>query len=123
MNLSVRNQLETINPGFPFCPPKMDRLYIRKPTAPTRIFFIAHRPGSEAVTQPARETAETNLVWETVKAQEPRGAYGGVFEYKYFVRDVSGNKLHVWGMILWDKIMIFIAHRDSEAPSQQDAAV
>ena len=71
----------------------------------------------------AREAAGTNLVWETVTAQEPRGAYGGVFEYKYFVRDVSGNKLHVWGMILWDKIMIFIAHHDPEAPSQQGAAV
>ena len=71
----------------------------------------------------ARETAGANPVWETVKAQEPRGSYGGVFEYKYFVRDVNGNKLHVWGMILWDKIMIFIAHHDPEAPSQQGAAV
>ena len=60
----------------------------------------------------ARETAGANPVWEKVKAQEPRGSYGGVFEYKYFVGDVDGKKLHVWGMILWDKIMIFVAHHD-----------
>ena len=42
-------------PGFPFCPPKMDRLYIRKPQRPreSSSSHIAHRPGSEAVTQPA----------------------------------------------------------------------
>ena len=26
--------LDLIKPGFPFCPPKMDRLYIRKPQRP-----------------------------------------------------------------------------------------
>ncbi len=62
----------------------------------------------------ARETSGANLVWEKVKSQAPLGSYGGVFEYKYFVGDAHGKKLHSWGMILWDKIMIFIAHRDPQ---------
>ena len=72
-----------------------------------------------------RETAGVNPVWEIVKGQESRGSYGGVFEYKYLVRDISerGDRLHCWGMLLWDKIMIFVAHPHPKAPSQQGAAV
>ena len=33
--------LRRINPGFPFCLPRMDPLYTRKPQRPTRIVFIA----------------------------------------------------------------------------------
>ena len=58
-----------------------------------------------------------------VKGQEARGSYGGVFEYKYLVRNISehGDRLHCWGMLLWDKIMIFVAHHHPKAPSQQGA--
>lgn len=62
-----------------------------------------------------RETAGTNAVWERVKAQDPRGSYGGVFEYKYLLGHAAqGQKLHLWGMLLWDKIMVFVAHHDPE---------
>lgn len=67
----------------------------------------------------ARETAGTNAVWETVKAQEPRGSYGGVFEYKYFLDHADGKKLHLWGMLLWDKIMVFVAHHDPDESRQR----
>ena len=60
----------------------------------------------------ARETAGRNAVWEAVKAQSPRGSYGGVFEYKYLVGDAGPGRLHCWGMLLWDKVMIFVAHHD-----------
>lgn len=63
----------------------------------------------------ARELAGKNAVWERVKAQPPRGAYGGVFEYKYFVGRFDDKTLHAWGMLLWDKIMIFVAHHDPGA--------
>jgi hypothetical protein len=59
----------------------------------------------------ARQTAGVNPVWELVKAQEPRGAYGGVFEYKYLV-PVEPGRLHCWGMLVWDRMMIFVAHHD-----------
>jgi hypothetical protein len=62
----------------------------------------------------ARQAAGTNAVWEFVKAQEPRGAYGGVFEYKYVARDLQPGRLHCWGMLLWDKMMIFVAHHDPD---------
>ena len=42
-----------LKPGFPFCLPKMDPLYIRKPQRPRESSSSHNRPGSEAVTQPA----------------------------------------------------------------------
>ena len=71
----------------------------------------------------AREASGTNPVWEEVKAQDPRGSYGGVFEYKYLLGDADGKKLHVWGMLVWDKIMIFIAHHDPQDSEIQEEAV
>ena len=50
----------------------------------TKSVLTEDTPSTIEIIEPdrARETAGTNLVWETVKAQEPRGAYGGVFESK-----------------------------------------
>lgn len=53
----------------------------------------------------AAEHAGTSAVWEHVKAQSPRGIYGGGFEQKYFVCEVDDSQMHMWGMILWDKLM------------------
>ena len=64
----------------------------------------------------ARETAGTNALWERVKSQPPCGSYGGVFEYKYFVATIDDKTLHSWGMLLWDKIMVFVAHHDPDSP-------
>jgi len=71
----------------------------------------------------ARELAGINPLWEKVKAQNARGSYGGVFEYKYFFDELDGKKLHSWGMILWDKIMIFIAHHDPADPKDDQGTV
>ena len=71
----------------------------------------------------ARETTGRNPLWEKVKSQPPCGSYGGVFDSKYFVGEVDGKKLHSWGMILWDKIMIFIAHHDPEDMGRAETAV
>jgi len=65
----------------------------------------------------ARQVAGQNAVWEAVKAQPPRGSYGGVFEYKYLEGDAEPGRLHCWGMLLWDNVMIFVAHHDSVSAS------
>ena len=41
------------HPGFPFCRPLMAPLLHPRSAEPTRLFLSHHRPGSEAVTQPA----------------------------------------------------------------------
>ena len=69
----------------------------------------------------ARETAGRNAVWEAVKAHSPRGSYGGVFEYKYLVGDAEPGRLHCWGMLLWDKVMIFVAHHDPVVANRESA--
>ena len=71
----------------------------------------------------ARELAGTDPLWEKVKAQDPRGSYGGVFEYKYVLVSLEDKKLHCWGMIIWDKIMVFIAHHDPQSATDQPSAV
>jgi hypothetical protein len=71
----------------------------------------------------ARELAGTNPLWEKVKAQPSRGSYGGVFEYKYFFGEIDGKKLHSWGMILWDKLMIFVAHHHPKDANADERTV
>ena len=51
--IHVKIPNEPFNPGFPFCLPKLDPLYIRKPQRPRESSSSHNRPGSEAVTQPA----------------------------------------------------------------------
>ena len=53
-----------------------------------------------------------NQVWEVVKAQPGKGAYPGVFDYKYMFGREGDLALHAWGMLFWDQIMIFVAHHD-----------
>lgn len=60
----------------------------------------------------AAKAAGENPVWEAVKAQTAKGSYGGVFEYKYLVSDIDGEKLHTWGMLVWDRLMFFVAHHE-----------
>jgi hypothetical protein len=67
----------------------------------------------------ARQLAGTNAVWELVKAQDPRGSYGGIFEYKYLARDIEPGRLHCWGMLFWNKIMVFVAHHDPSIEGAQ----
>lgn len=49
-------------------------------------------------------------IWEAVKEQSSKGTYGAVFDYKYLHAVAGAAELHAWGMLLWDKIMVFILH-------------
>ena len=53
--------------------------------------------------------------WEAVKAQGSKGTYPGVFDYKYLHAKAGELQLHVWGMLLWDQIMILIVHHHPKA--------
>jgi hypothetical protein len=52
-----------------------------------------------------------NELWEAVKAADGKGAYPAIFDYKYRLVEVDHLALHSWGMLFWDRLMIFIAHR------------
>jgi len=51
-------------------------------------------------------------VWETVKAEESKGLYQAVFAYKHlWVANERSHRIRcLWGMLLWNRLMIFIAH-------------
>lgn len=55
-----------------------------------------------------------NELWELVKAQDGKGAYPGAFDYKYLLGNERGAKLHCWGLLFWDQIIAFVAHRDPD---------
>lgn len=55
-----------------------------------------------------------NALWEEVKAQPAKGVYPGVFDYKYFAGEIDGHLFHSWGMLLWDRWMLFAARHDSK---------
>lgn len=66
----------------------------------------------------------------SLPAREPTGTitvgqmyvrYPGVFDYKYLAADNEGAALHVWGMLFWDRIMIFVGHYPPAA-SREPAA-
>jgi hypothetical protein len=61
-----------------------------------------------------------NPAWEVVKAQDPKGKYGGVFEYKYLSSEVDGEPLHTWGLLVWNRLMFFVAHHQ---PKYEQLAV
>ena len=56
------------------------------------------------------DTPHSAELWERVKAQPGKGVYAGVFDYKYLHLQAGENHVHAWGILLWDRIMIFIAH-------------
>ena len=45
-----------------------------------------------------------------MKAQESKGRYGGVFDYKYVSASEGDVQVHAWGMLLWNRIMVFVGH-------------
>lgn len=70
----------------------------------------------------ARSKAGQNAVWESVKQQSPKGVNPGVFDYKYLVGEADGKPLHCWGMLLWDRLMLFAAHHDPQDDPAGDAS-
>lgn len=87
----------------------------------TNAFLPDDTPRTSELVEPIRAPTEIgkNLLWETVKAQPGKGPYGGVFEYKYFRGEVDGKYLHCWGILLWDRLMWFIAHHQPKG--QEDS--
>jgi hypothetical protein len=49
-------------------------------------------------------------MWEAVKAQPGKGPYAAVFDYKYLHAVKGEMQVHAWGMLFWDRIMIFAGH-------------
>ena len=49
-------------------------------------------------------------IWAHVKAQPSRCSYGAVFDCKYLLAESGKMRLHAWGMLFWDKVMVFVKH-------------
>jgi hypothetical protein len=64
----------------------------------------------ELVEPENREPPVLGELSELVKAQPSRGAYPGIFDYKYLDARAGSHRLHGWGMLLWDRIMAFVGH-------------
>jgi hypothetical protein len=62
-------------------------------------------PASKAVSEYAE-------FWDEVKRQPSQGPYQGVFAFKYLEVSEAEDRLHLWGMLWWDKIIWFVAHDD-----------
>jgi len=72
----------------------------------------------EIVEPENRDPSKHEKFWEAVKAQPSKGVYGAIFDYKH-LHLVSGKaEVHVWGLLLWDRIMVFVSH---QAPGSEAA--
>lgn len=67
------------------------------------------------IIEPVRASVRENPVWEAVKAQPGKGVYPDVFDYKYLEVVAKHGRLHLWGLLLWGQIMVFVAHRHPTA--------
>ncbi|MBN1848712.1 MAG: hypothetical protein JW932_09020 [Deltaproteobacteria bacterium] len=54
----------------------------------------------------------TAEIWEILRNQPSKGMYGKIFDYKYLHAKVENLQLHLWGMLFWDRIIIFVSHHD-----------
>jgi hypothetical protein len=63
-------------------------------------------------------SSEMDTFWEAAKAAPSKGQYQAVFAYKYRSLEASRGTeravVHVWGTLLWDRLMIFLAHLDPD---------
>ncbi len=57
-----------------------------------------------------RKKSEMQGLWEHVKRHESKGPYQAVFAYKTFRAEKGGIVVYGWGMLWWDRIMVFISH-------------
>ena len=68
------------------------------------------------IAEPEREPeSDFADLWFAVRTQPSNGAYGGVFAYKYLRASAESDPaavLHLWAMLLWDKVIVFLAHHD-----------
>ena len=65
------------------------------------------------IREPKNKAPSSNEdIWQIVKAEPSKGNYQGVFAYKNYRYTVDNICLYLWGMLWWDRIMIFVAHND-----------
>jgi hypothetical protein len=61
---------------------------------------------------------EMDDFWEAVKAEPSKGVYQGVFAYKHKRFEAAQGQVtavvHAWGTLLWNRLMIFVAHLDPD---------
>ncbi len=53
--------------------------------------------------------------WQPVLAEDSQGIYRAVFDWKhrlYAVDEVGLPQFQVWGLLLWDNVLAFIAHHE-----------
>ncbi|MHB1094756.1 MAG: hypothetical protein ACYC3F_01120 [Gemmatimonadaceae bacterium] len=58
-----------------------------------------------------RDRTEAQPLWEVVKSQASKGVYPAVFDYKHYRVEKFGIAVYLWGMLWWDRIMVFVSHR------------
>jgi hypothetical protein len=64
---------------------------------------------------PPEEAAEKLPPWfADVRDSVARGRYPGAFDYKYVLVSEEGVGLHVWVMLLWDRIIAIVAFHDPD---------
>ena len=83
---------------------------------------IATRYNAELLVPEATVDPEFAELWEAVKAAEEKGAYKGVFAYKYRRFEAEGTVIHGWAMLVWDRIMLYVVHPDSETRESEGVA-
>jgi len=66
--------------------------------------------------EPESDPSDRDELWERVKAEPSLASYAGVFDYKYLYLAVGDQEMHVWGMLLWDRVMAFVAHEPGPPP-------
>jgi hypothetical protein len=49
-----------------------------------------------------------------VRDTSSKGRYRGIFDYKFATFAVNNNMLHLWALLLWDKIILQIAFHDPQ---------
>jgi len=64
----------------------------------------------ESIGPHEEEDSDLSELWEHVKAQPSKAEYRGVFDYKYLDAQADSVRVHAWGMLLWDRIMVFVGH-------------
>lgn len=61
--------------------------------------------------------------WPHVRDTRPMGSHGEVFDYKWLCTIMDGIRTHAVGMLLWDRLLVFILFHDPSCPCAEcDAA-
>jgi hypothetical protein len=64
------------------------------------------------MTAPGERPPEPFLQIKDLPDDVTHGRYPGIFDYRFRCFEVDQDKLHYWGMLLWDKLIITVAFHD-----------